>query len=59
MPHTPTRSTPILAWAARGSTHAGALLFLIALPLMLLPEMPEKTKSVLLVAFAGVAMLQS
>jgi hypothetical protein len=55
MPHPPI----ILSWAWRSSTHAGALLLLVALPLMALPELPEATKSVLLVAFACVAMLQA
>jgi hypothetical protein len=55
MPHPPI----ILAWAWRSSTYAGALLLLVALPLMALPELPEATKSVLLVAFACVAMLQA
>ena len=38
--------------------HTGALLLFIACTLIALPEMPERTKSVLLVAFACVAMIR-
>ena len=41
------------------STRTATLLLFIALSLILLPEMPESTKSFLLAAFACVALLQS
>jgi hypothetical protein len=40
------------------NAHAGLLLLFIAGSLIALPEIPERTKSVLLVAFACVAMIR-
>jgi hypothetical protein len=46
-------------WVSLDSTKTGILLFFIACSLIMLPEMPESTKSLLLAAFACVALLNS
>jgi hypothetical protein len=46
-------------WLLLSSTMTGFVLLFIACSLIMLPEMPESTKSFLLAAFACVALLQS